>query len=201
MRFNFQILKNSLPKSYKKFNQSELWNKDKLHLGCGSNLLEGWVNLDLDESPGVVSHDLTKNFPIESCSISFIYSEHFIEHITRQDALSLLQECHRVLKPNGVLRCSTPNLSKLVDEYLKGKVTEWLDVGWSPSTTCQMLNEGLRLWGHQFVYDLTEMKILLQEAGFESISVAPWKQSLYAELNGLESRPFHDEIIIEAIKE
>ena len=53
MQFSLKTLRNSFRRSYQESNPSELWNKDKLHLGCGCNLLEGWVNLDLDESPGV----------------------------------------------------------------------------------------------------------------------------------------------------
>jgi hypothetical protein len=40
------------------------------------------------------------------------------------------------------------------------------DVGWRPATPCQMVNEGLRLWGYQFLYDASELKRILEEAGF-----------------------------------
>lgn len=172
----------------------------RLHLGCGANLLPGWANVDYSDLAGVIRHDLTRPFPLPPDSVEFIYSEHFIEHITREQALTLLSECRRVLKREGVLRLSTPNLEKLTDEYLARRVSEWEDVDWRPKTPCQMLNEGLRLWGHQFVYDRDELTLLLNEAGFQHVTPAAWRESRRPELRGLECRPFHGEIIVEAVK-
>lgn len=170
----------------------------KLHLGCGPRLLENWINVDITRRPGVVAWDLTKPFPLKSRSIELIYSEHFIEHLTRPDALGMLRECRRVLSPAGRLRLSTPNLKKLVEEYVAGRLTEWTDMGWRPATPCALLNEGLRLWGHQFVYDEAELETLLKEAGFRNVTVCPWGQSAWPGLSNLESRPLHGEIIMEA---
>jgi predicted SAM-dependent methyltransferase len=172
----------------------------QLHLGCGGNLLSGWANVDLEAAAGVIQHDLTEPLPLPPETVKFIYSEHFIEHITRGQALGLLRECQRVLTREGVIRLSTPNLTKLVDEYLAYRTTEWADVDWHPSTPCQMVNEGMRLWGHQFVYDLDELTLLLGEAGFEHVTQVAWRESRHPELKGLECRPFHGEIIVEAVK-
>ncbi|HKR02268.1 MAG TPA: methyltransferase domain-containing protein [Pyrinomonadaceae bacterium] len=172
----------------------------QLHLGCGGNLLPGWANVDLDAAEGVIQHDLTEPLPLHSETVKFIYSEHFIEHITRDQALALLRECQRVLTPDGVIRLSTPNLKKLLNEYSARRTTEWSDVDWHPSTPCQMVNEGMRLWGHQFVYDPDEIVLLLNEAGFQHITKVDWRESRHPELKGLECRPFHGEIIVEAVK-
>jgi predicted SAM-dependent methyltransferase len=173
---------------------------DRLHLGCGSNLLPGWTNVDLNAAAGVIEHDLTEPFPLPSETVKFIYSEHFIEHITRGQASALLKECRRVLVPGGVIRLSTPSLEKLLEEYAARRTTEWSDVCWRPNTPCRMVNEGMRLWGHQFVYDLDELTLLLNEAGFEQLAQVAWRESRHPELKGLESRPFHGELIVEAIK-
>lgn len=102
--------------------------------------------------------------------------------------------------PDGILRISTPSLKKLIDEYLLGRLCEWDDVGFSPSTPCRMVNGGMRLWGHQFLYDIEELESLLKECGFRNIIQVPWHESSHPELKNLECRPFHDEIIIEAMK-
>jgi len=49
------------------------------------------------------------NLPFEDNSIDFIYSEHFFEHLFFDEALSLMQDCHRILKPNGVIRTCVPD--------------------------------------------------------------------------------------------
>jgi predicted SAM-dependent methyltransferase len=172
----------------------------KIHLACGSNIIDGWANIDLSGNKNVIRLDLTLPLPVNSKTIRFIYCEHFIEHISLEQAKGLLGECYRVLQPGGVLRLSTPNLRKGIDEYLSGRVSEWSDVGWNPSTPCRMMNEGLRLWGHQFVYDTDELENLLKETGFCNINRVTWRESKYEELKGLECRPFHDEIILECVK-
>jgi predicted SAM-dependent methyltransferase len=170
----------------------------KLHLGCGTNLIPDWLNVDLDAAPGVLALDLTRPLPFDSASADLVFSEHFIEHITREQALRLLAECRRVLKPGGIMRTTTPNLRKLVEEYLAGRLREWADVAWLPETPCRLLNEGLRLWGHQFVYDADELERLMREAGFAQVQQCRWRESAHPELSGLECRPWHQEIIVEA---
>jgi len=39
----------------------------------------------------------------------FILSEHFFEHLLLPDAIALLRECHRMLRPGGVIRTSVPD--------------------------------------------------------------------------------------------
>jgi hypothetical protein len=62
------------------------------------------------------------------------------------------------------------------------------------------MNEGLRSWGHQFVYDADELRDVLAEAGFVAVEWAGWRQSRHPELNDLEQRPYHQELIAEATK-
>jgi predicted SAM-dependent methyltransferase len=172
----------------------------RLHLGCGKNILSTWTNVDIDGPAEVVKLDLTQPLPFATESAEFIYSEHFIEHIERSQAQALLLECARILRPRGVLRLSTPSLEKVIEEYLKGRTEEWLDVEWHPRSPCQMVNEALRLWGHCFLYDKREVTALLNESGFTHIELVPWRQSKFPELKSLECRPFHNEIIVEATK-
>jgi predicted SAM-dependent methyltransferase len=178
----------------------KLVGEKRLHLGCGIKFLEGWANIDFQSDGAVIGFDLTDRLPIDSNTIELIYSEHFIEHLTLSQATALLSECHRVLRSGAILRLSTPCLRKLIDEYLAGRTSEWEDVGWNPATPCQMVNEGLRLWGHQFVYDAQELKRVLEAVGFSRVTKAAWRESTTPALRQLESRPFHGEIIFEAFK-
>jgi predicted SAM-dependent methyltransferase len=180
--------------------EKRLEGKTRLHLACGGHVLDEWANIDLDSKGDVIGWNLTNRLPVRSDTIELIYCEHFIEHITLKQATVLLADCYRVLRSGGILRFSTPNLMKLVDEYLSGRTSEWCDVGWSPSTPCQMVNEGLHLWGHQFVYDADELKRILEEAGYRKVTQVDWHESKTPALRNLERRPFHDEIIFEAIK-
>lgn len=171
----------------------------KLHLGCGSQHLTGWINVDIISSADVV-HDLTKPLPFENNSIEHIFNEHFIEHLTYDQGKKFLEECYRVLIPNGILRISTPNLDWVITCYIENRLEEWQNVGWRPKTKCQLMNEGLRLWGHQYVYNDDELKTLLKIVGFNQVISENYRQSNFDVLKNIETRPCHNELIIEATK-
>jgi len=173
----------------------------KLNLGCGPNYLKNWVNIDIRTDVKADKYlDLTKTLPFPDNSVQFIYNEHFIEHITYDQSVSFLKECYRVLKPTGVLRISTPNLEWVIEKYLEGKLDEWANVRWNPKSKCKMMNEVMRRWGHQFLYDTSELKDILYSVGFSNLTSSQWRKSLHPELNMMETRPYHKEIIIEASK-
>lgn len=172
----------------------------KIHLGCGGHYIQGWTNVDLDSPLADVHLDLRKALPYADASVDYVFNEHFIEHLTREDGISLLKECRRILKPGGVLRISTPNLRWVAAQYLGGKLDEWADVGYLPETSCRLMNESMRFWGHQFVYDMPELVLALQKAGFAKLVGLRHRQSMHPDLVGLECRPWHEELIVEASK-
>ncbi len=171
----------------------------RLHLGCGDNYIAGWVNIDIAGKVDLLA-DLRNPLPFMGQSISFIFSEHFIEHLTYDEGLNFLAECYRVLKPEGVVRISTPSLDYLIECYERRKIWIFSDMGWTPQSPCKFINEGMRLWGHLFVYDFEELVNSFQKTGFCKISSRDWRESKYKELENLERRPPHKEIILEATK-
>ncbi len=168
----------------------------KLHLGAGFRQLEGWANIDLD-GPNII-WDLTTPLPMKDASVRFVYSEHFIEHVTRKHALKLLKNIRELLTPGGVLRVSTPDLAHLARAYLAGNLLQMPSHQWVPTTLCEMLNDAMREWGHQYIYDEPELRSLLAEAGFEKVVRVRRNESGYSELVGLESRADAGDLIMEA---
>ncbi len=171
----------------------------KLHLGCGPHVFPGWINYDVEPGAGGVARDLSRPLPHADGSVGYIFTEHFVEHVTHAQGIALFRECLRVLAVGGVLRVVTPSLEHVVDCYRRGEPIDLPGV-WSPATPAIMLNEALRLWGHQFVYDRTELLRTLTIAGFRAITEAPHRVSAFAELNGLEVRPYTGELVMEATK-
>jgi predicted SAM-dependent methyltransferase len=176
-------------------------NETKLHLGCGAIIIPGWTNYDVSPGPGGIVRDLTRPFPEFSDSVDFIFHEHFFEHMTRAVGLSFLRECWRVLKSGGVLRIVTPDLHQLCRDYLEGKIDRFKGA-WEPKTRCAMVNEGMRFWGHEFLYDGEELNDALRDAGFVSgnIRILPYRHSAHQALKGIDQRPNHGELIFEATK-
>lgn len=91
-----------------------------VNLGCGNRYHKDWLNLDSSVAdPALVKHaDLRHGIPLASESCNVVYHSHFIEHLTKTQALSFTKECYRVLKPNGIIRVATPNLEEIVKQYL-----------------------------------------------------------------------------------
>jgi predicted SAM-dependent methyltransferase len=135
---------------------------------------------------------------LQSGQVRFVYSEHFIEHIDEDAARRLLSRVRSAMAPGAVIRLSTPDLAKLVDDYQAGRVVRMEHGGWFPETPCRMVNEAMRLWGHVFVYDELELVALLKECGYSDIRRVRWGESEHPELRGLESRPDFGDLIVEA---
>lgn len=103
----------------------------KLHLGCGSNIKEGYINIDkFVEHPNIGKHDIF-NLPYSDNSIDEIITEHLIEHIPFKDEQKFWTECHRVLKKGGKLIMESPDMEWLCEQFLKAKdeFTEFYTVG------------------------------------------------------------------------
>lgn len=79
----------------------------KLHIGSGPSPIAGWVNIDILPYPGV-DHIMDVRHGLPFDSVAFIFAEHFLEHLSLGDGLLFLRECRRALRPDGVLRLSTP---------------------------------------------------------------------------------------------
>lgn len=177
----------------------------KINLGCGPHIINGWVNYDIEPHAGVTRLDLSQGkIPQRDGSVYFIFSEHFLEHISKKQAVALLKECYRVLAPEGVLRFSTPDLMYLVNNYKAWSQSlpmSSIPEVWKPSSACDMVNEGMRLWGHQYLWDKNELVTILSEIGFASGWDCQWRKSIHEPLQNLEVRPYHGEIIIEVRKE
>ncbi|WP_214413887.1 BON domain-containing class I SAM-dependent methyltransferase [Sphaerisporangium fuscum] len=77
-------------------------------LGCG-DVKQHPDNLGFDKSPGPsvdVVIDLRDGVPLADASVDQVFTVHVLEHLP--DFLPLLQECHRILRPGGVLHVLAP---------------------------------------------------------------------------------------------
>jgi len=83
---------------------------DKLNLGCGHDIREGWVNLDSAALPGVdVVHDLSQlPLPFEDGRFSEVLCQDVLEHV---DYVAVLRELHRVTEPGGRVTIRSPHFT------------------------------------------------------------------------------------------
>lgn len=80
----------------------------KLNAGCGLTPIEGWVNLDIAELPGVdIVADLTKPLPFDDDTFDEILLSHVLEHM--ENPLDVMAELHRVAKPDCTMIIRVPH--------------------------------------------------------------------------------------------
>jgi SAM-dependent methyltransferase len=84
----------------------------RLNVGCGRNILDGWVNLDIAALPGVdIVADLDNcresPLPFDDDSFDEFLLSHVIEHI--RDPLALMQELHRIARPGARMVLRVPH--------------------------------------------------------------------------------------------
>jgi predicted SAM-dependent methyltransferase len=95
-----------------------------LNLGCGDRYINNWINIDLfSDSNNVIRHDLAKGIPFGDRTCAVIYHSHVLEHFSRQEAELFLNECFRVLKPQGIIRIAVPDLEQLAHQYINSLQT------------------------------------------------------------------------------
>lgn len=93
-----------------------------INLACGGKLCReaGWINADHNPSAkAVMALNLLRPLPFHDNTFDIVYHSQFIEHLPHDKAFSFIRECHRILKPNGILRLVTPDLKNQAAEYLR----------------------------------------------------------------------------------
>jgi predicted SAM-dependent methyltransferase len=116
-----------------------------LNLACGATFVDSpeWLNLDFTPLGAAVQQaDLLGPLPAASASLDVVYSSHFIEHVPRHRVAPLLRECHRVLKPGGLLRLVVPDLLEMCTRYVQARQAGAHDV--ADRLVLEMLDQCVR---------------------------------------------------------
>lgn len=150
-------------------------------------------------SMDIIHHDLTKVIPFEGNTIPAIYSSHFIEHLTRKDAVKLFNECFRVLEPKGIVRFCIPSLDdevnrieKAIIAYKNGDINEI-----QPYVTSKTVGFRNRFSNLKFMYNFSEVESLLSGLGFINTSNRRFGVGEIPDVENLDKR---NGLFIEAVK-
>jgi len=171
----------------------------KLQIGAHICVMHGWLNTDLyPQSIRSVTLDATKKFPFPSASFDYVFSEHQLEHIPYEDAVIMLRECHRILRPGGKIRIALPSLDRILQLFAASK-TDLQDrylqhasnlcyPGVQNPNPCFVINAAFMNWGHRFIYDQTTLRNTLEKTGFTQVKFVAPGESDDPNLSGIETR-------------
>jgi len=139
-------------------------------LGCGENPREGYVGVDIRDIDGIEYPNTdVRNLPFKDNEIDVVRAIHIIEHLPRNEILSVFKEWHRVLKKNGKMLIECPNFLYIATEYMclqdddfdqKRSLFEWL-----------YGEQDYEYNYHYACYDYWILEYFLREAGFNSVKL------------------------------
>lgn len=93
---------------------------NRMNLGCGPHLLEGWDNVDIDRTaPGVMAWDARQSIGIEQ-RYDFVLINHVLCTMNYPDVKRVLTNVHAIMKPGAVLQIIDLNLWTAIDAYQRG---------------------------------------------------------------------------------
>lgn len=144
----------------------------RLNLGCGSQKIKGYINIDSEKNvkPDLVHDFVRKRLPFKDGEVDEVVLFHTIEHIRKLYHGSVFKEIHRILKPGGLLIVSYPDFAETASRWLnnfQGKREFW-------EHTIFGL-QGYKSDFHVCAVTPLELEQLLQLIGFSSTHSKPEK--------------------------
>lgn len=155
----------------------------KVHLGCWHRFIPGFIHVDLCDFPHIDHKSGVDKLPFfEDNSIDLLYASHVFEYFDRTDAINVLAEWRRVLKPGGTLRLAVPDFEALIEIY---KSTNDLNKILGPlygRMEIQAVDKKIMLY-HKTTYDKKSLGTLLESAGFENVNAWDWRETEHASID------------------
>ena len=142
----------------------------KLNLGCGDDVREGYINIDVRKTkPNVLVIDLEKEllkaFPDESADE--IIAKDFIEHILWRRVEDLLKDIFRVLKRGGRLFIQVPDLEAIARKVILDPNFKYGDLeGWKAISFWVYGAQDYEENYHRSGFTIPTLKKLLEGIGF-----------------------------------
>jgi predicted SAM-dependent methyltransferase len=215
----------------------------KVNVGCGSRVVADWINYDSSihlilskyhflkrilyafrliprkvyttnwPYELIERKNLRKGLPLYDESVDFIFSSHFLEHLSYKDGINLLKDCHRVLKPGGWIRVVCPDLRVITSKYLEGdmdyvlfQVSQKADLSHAfIKSLClsdsRSLLERIFFPGslHRCMYDFDSLSNLLAVCGFSIIEKRKYREGVTPDIDKLDNRS-EESLYVEAQK-
>jgi SAM-dependent methyltransferase len=162
-----------------------------LNVGCGYPLRQKlhahfhgpeWHEIRLDLDPAVkpdIVCSITDMSPVADDSVDAIWSSHNLEHLQRHEVPLALAEFIRVLKPNGFLLLTLPDLRQVARLVAEDRLEDQAYTSLSgPITALDMifghtasLARGSSFMAHRTGFTARTLQKVLIEAGFVDITL------------------------------
>lgn len=164
----------------------------KVEIGSGPKKgSNGWITLDLNPKADIL-WDLSNGLPFNNNSVSFIYSSHVMEHFSYKELHKLIEECYRILRPNGIFSACVPNARLYIDSYYKkSNISEEL-LRYKPAIASELpidrINYIAYMDGHhKYMFDEENLQHLLKVHKFKEVQLRAFDSTLDLKERAYES--------------
>ena len=207
-KFYNQLL---LPKDIKR--KIKLGVPLKINLCSGEVKIDGFINVDVWAKPDIYLDLEDSLIPLPNSSAKVVVMMSAINYFTRDRALLILKDIHRILKPSGILRVGVQDLKliskKYIDkdrEFFFQKKIDGKD-RFPGETFADKFNyffyrgfSGIKGKHHKYMFDYETMEKMFSQAGFKNIKNKKFLDSEIDEIDQIDNRP-EMFFYIEAIKD
>jgi predicted SAM-dependent methyltransferase len=152
----------------------------RLNLGCGSDVRNGWVNVDkFPANESVVQADFPI-LPFAENHADEVLLSHVLEHFGFKEGETLCREIFRVLRSGGVANIEVPDIAWCCAQFLGApEPNGYTDVTNDYNTNHRWGLFSMSLWGdqhndglfHKWGYTAHRLCYLLQHVGFSKVEV------------------------------
>jgi predicted SAM-dependent methyltransferase len=172
-----------------------LLGQKKINVGAQTNIIPGWLNVDVLPFPGATYMNATKHWPFKDSTFDLILCEHMIEHVTKKEGQVALDEAFRVASKGARLRIVTPDLQSFAHIALDPeapKLKPYIHFIQSrhPSVTPHdIVNMIFYDYGHRHIYSPGELSRMLRKSGFVDIQESRGGYPIDSAFDGSEGHP------------
>ena len=158
----------------------------KLHLGCGTKKIDGWINIDSIEAfrPDLLQ-DITQPLPYSDLSADEILAEDLLEHFDKYLRYVVFYEWVRVLKVGGRVTLQVPNFKKILFKYFKFGYDNFVDFLFGENMWESKTYIG-HFGNHKWGYSEETLKRFVEQFGITSDKIE--KIGLNLRLTGVKTR-------------
>jgi predicted SAM-dependent methyltransferase len=152
----------------------------KLHLGCGTRYIPGFIHVDILDAPHIDYRSSVDNLcDFKDDSVDLIYASHVLEHFGRYEVEAVLKGWYRVLAPGGVLRIAVPDFAAVVALYEQ----EGLRDGQSGLVGLVCGGQRNQYDFHKIIFDEAFLGYMLKKVGFGEIRRWNWRDTEHASVD------------------
>lgn len=171
----------------------------RLHLGCQSEYLDGYINIDLPsdaQTVETVKADIyadVRDLVYEPGTVDEVRSHHLLEHFSRAEALVLLARWHKWLKVGGKLVVETPDFEESARKFLHASFDDQCKLG------RHMFGSQEAAWAvHKEYWYAKKYKFILERLGFGGVACEKFSNNLEKKIP--LARLFHARTVEKVLK-